>query len=288
MTTGAFTFQPTSGFTSEPVSYVLADSDGDTASNTVTFSAGVGAAAGSLSASGGQLSLLETVPPLNASAAIAGELINLALTDPSADQVGAVTLTITGVPADGTLSEGTGNGDGSGTAQTDNTAALSIMSPDNNSGATVLDVMDTGTGVDTGIAIVADNVDAKGSPIFASSADDTLTASSGSDPIVFAQPIGNDTIHDFDVTADKIDLVGFDSISGFDDAQSGLTSNSNGETVVTIGNELIPLQSVGTASLTADGLDFDQVPVTINAGTTIGDGASLPPSGAITYGNCCA
>ena len=29
MTTGAFTFQPTSGFTSESVSYVLADSDGD-------------------------------------------------------------------------------------------------------------------------------------------------------------------------------------------------------------------------------------------------------------------
>ena len=84
MTTGAFTFQPTSGFTSEPVSYVLADSDGDTASNTVTFSAGVGAAAGSLSASGGELSLLETVPPLDASAAVAGELMNLALTDPSA------------------------------------------------------------------------------------------------------------------------------------------------------------------------------------------------------------
>ena len=81
--------------------------------------------------------------------------------------------------------------------------------------------MDTGLGVDTGIAIVADNVDAKGSSIFASSADVTLTASSGSDPIVLAQPIGNDTINDFDVTADKIDLVGFDSISGFDDAQSG-------------------------------------------------------------------
>ena len=43
MTTGAFTFQPTSGFTSERVSYVLADRDGDTASNTVTLSAGVGA-----------------------------------------------------------------------------------------------------------------------------------------------------------------------------------------------------------------------------------------------------
>ena len=101
----------------------------------MTFSAGVGAAAGSLSASGGELSLLETVPPLDASAAVAGELINLALTDPSADQVGAVTLTITGVPADRDPSEGTGNGDGSGTAQTDNTAALSIMSSDNNSGA---------------------------------------------------------------------------------------------------------------------------------------------------------
>jgi VCBS repeat-containing protein len=37
MTTGAFTFQPTSGFTSESVGYVLVDNDGDTAVNTLTF-----------------------------------------------------------------------------------------------------------------------------------------------------------------------------------------------------------------------------------------------------------
>ena len=36
-TTGAFTFQPTAGFTSESVGYVLIDNDGDTSSATLTF-----------------------------------------------------------------------------------------------------------------------------------------------------------------------------------------------------------------------------------------------------------
>jgi Ca2+-binding RTX toxin-like protein len=37
MTTGAFTFQPTSGFTGTSVGYTLVDNDGDTASNILTF-----------------------------------------------------------------------------------------------------------------------------------------------------------------------------------------------------------------------------------------------------------
>ena len=43
MTTGAFTFQPTIGFTSESVGYVLIDGDGDPASNTLTFTASAAA-----------------------------------------------------------------------------------------------------------------------------------------------------------------------------------------------------------------------------------------------------
>ncbi len=39
MTTGAFTFQPPTGFSSEFVGYVLVDRDGDTASSTINFSA---------------------------------------------------------------------------------------------------------------------------------------------------------------------------------------------------------------------------------------------------------
>ena len=39
LTTGAFTFQPTAGFTSESIGYTLVDNDGDTASNTLTFTA---------------------------------------------------------------------------------------------------------------------------------------------------------------------------------------------------------------------------------------------------------
>ena len=42
MTTGAFTFQPPTGFSSESVGYVLVDRDGDTASSTINFSAAGG------------------------------------------------------------------------------------------------------------------------------------------------------------------------------------------------------------------------------------------------------
>ena len=42
MTTGAFAFQPTVGFTSQSVGYVLIDGDGDTANNTMTFTSSGG------------------------------------------------------------------------------------------------------------------------------------------------------------------------------------------------------------------------------------------------------
>ena len=63
-------------------------------------------------------------------------------------------------------------------------------------------------------ASIADNVEAyaPGSPIFALSGDDHLTGSSGNDLFVFAQPIGNDTIYNFDAAHDQIDLIGFDGL----------------------------------------------------------------------------
>ena len=75
----------------------------------------------------------------------------------------------------------------------------------------LLGVTETWTNTDgtTGTAFVSDNVEtyAPGSPIFAWSGDDTLTGAGANDVFVFAQPIGNDTIYNFNVASDKIDLV---------------------------------------------------------------------------------
>ena len=132
-----------------------------------------------------------------APAGVAGEPINLALADPSADHVGPFTLTIAGIPTGWSLSEGTDNGNGTWTVQTNDIAALSITSPVSYTGALVLNVTESWTNADgsTGSAIVSDNVEvfAKGAPIFAWSGDDTLTGAGANDLFVFAQPIGNDT-----------------------------------------------------------------------------------------------
>ena len=227
------------------------------------------------------------IPSHIAPAGVAGEPINLGLSDPMPDHLGAITLTIAGTPAGWALSEGTNNGDGTWTVGTNDISSLAITSPDTFAGALLFNVTEAWTNADgtTGTAFIGDNVEAyaPGSPIFAWSGDDTLTASSGNDLIVFAQPIGNDTIHNFDVTADKIDLIGFNGFSQFSDIQAHLTTNANGDAVITIADgESITLQGVNVESLTADDFVFDQTPVTNNAGTmTIGDGAMLPLSGVI-------
>ena len=59
-----------------------------------------------------------------APAGIAGAPINLALPNPT-DYVGAIMVTIAGVPSGWTMSEGTDNGDGTWAVQTDDVAALS-------------------------------------------------------------------------------------------------------------------------------------------------------------------
>ena len=46
---------------------------------------------------------------------------------------------------------------------------------------------------------------------------DTLTGAGGNDLFVFAQPIGNDTIYNFNAASDKIDLIGFAGIASFSD-----------------------------------------------------------------------
>ena len=63
---------------------------------------------------------LTNISQAHSPAGVAGEPINLALANRTGDNVGAVTATIAGVPTGWTLSEGTDNGDGTWTVQTNN------------------------------------------------------------------------------------------------------------------------------------------------------------------------
>ncbi|MCK1549543.1 VCBS domain-containing protein [Bradyrhizobium sp. 177] len=221
-----------------------------------------------------------------APAGIAGEAINLGLTNP-ADHVGAVSVSITGVPSGWTLSEGTDNGDGTWTVQTNDVSTLSITASVGYAGAVSLHMSQTwsdGSG-GTGLAMVTNNVEAyaPGSPIFALSGDDNLTGSSGHDMFVFSQPIGHDVIYRFDAASDQIDLIGYAEFTGFGDIQSHMANDAAGNAVITLADgQSITLNGVDASSLTASDFVFDQAPVTENAGhMVISDGAILPLSGII-------
>jgi T1SS-143 domain-containing protein len=262
MTTGAFTFQPTSGFTSESVGFTLTDGDGDTASSTLQLTG-------------------NTLP-----AGIAGSPINLGLTDP-AGHVGPVTVTIAGIPAGWTLSEGTDHGYGVWTVQADNVSTLSITSPDGYAGAMAFKVTMSWTNPDesAGHIGITDNVEVfpQGAPIFAWAGDDHLTGSGAADLFVFARPIGLDTIYSFDAGQDRIDLIGYAGYANFNDVQRHLSEDSAGNAVLALAaGQSITLMGVAAAALTAGNFVFDQTPVLDNAGTmTVGDGALLPLSGVI-------
>ena len=155
----------------------------------------------------------------SAPAGIAGDPINLAVTDLSGGQSGPITVTVSGVPSDWSLDQGTNLGGGTWTVQTSDPAGLTIVTPANFAGAALLNVMESWTSADgtTGTASVKDNVEvyAPGSPIFAVSGNDTLTGAGANDLFVFAQPIGNDVIYNFNTGSDKIDLTeGFPTYGG--------------------------------------------------------------------------
>jgi Ca2+-binding RTX toxin-like protein len=231
-------------------------------------------------------SLTTLIPSHILPAGVAGDAINLGLPD-TADNEGPVTVTIAGVPSDWTLSEGADNGDGSWTIQASNASTLAITSPDDLAGAMAFPVTMSWTNADgsSGFARVTDNVElfAQGAPIFALSGDDHLTGSSGKDLFVFAQPIGNDRIYNFNPSEDQVDLIGYAAFASFDDVKSHLTADANGNAVIAIADgQSITLDGVAAASLGASNFEFNQEPVTNNAGViTIGDGAVLPLSGII-------
>src|SRR5262249_38781825 len=148
---------------------------------------------------------------LIAPAGVAGEPINLGLTAPSAEDGTLVTVAIADVPSGWTVSGGTLLDDS--TWATSDVSALSITSPTGFAGAILVNVTETRmqAGGSTVTRTFADNVEAysAGSPIFAWSGDDFLSASSGKNQFVFAQPIGNDFIYNFNPSEDQIDLVGY-------------------------------------------------------------------------------
>jgi hypothetical protein len=217
-------------------------------------------------------------------AGVAGSAINLGLTQVAG---AGEAVTITGMPANWTMDGATYNADGSWTAQTNDFSTLTITPDINFVGAVALNVIESWTNPDGGASsiLVSDNVEAyaPGSPIFAVAGDDHLTGSGSGDLFVFAQPIGNDVIYNYNAASDKIDLVSFDNIASFSDLQGNIVDDANGNAVITIGsNETITVNGVHAASLTANDFVFDQTPVTANPGTMqIGDGAHLSLSGDI-------
>ena len=221
-----------------------------------------------------------------APAGVAGEAINLGLTNPT-DHLGSITVNISGVPSGWTMSEGTDNGDGTWSVQTNDVSALSITAPENYAGAVSLQISQTWTDSTggTGLAMITNNVEAyaPGVPIFAISGDDNLSGSSGNDVFVLAQPIGNDTIHSFDAAHDRVDLIGFSDLSSFVGLQTRLSENSNGDAVITIAEgQSITFDGVSPESLTADNFVFNRDTVMSNANSiVIGDNAVLPLAGTV-------
>ena len=221
-----------------------------------------------------------------APAGVAGEAINLGLTNPT-DYPGSIVVNISGVPSGWTMSAGTDNGDGTWTVQTSDIGALSVISPESYAGALVLNVSESWINADgsSGNAFVADNVEVygKGTPIFAISGGDNLSGSSADDLFVLAQPIGNDTIRSFDVTHDKVDLIAFCGLSSFVDIGTRLSENSNGDAVVAIAEgESIIFEGVSAKSVTANNFLFNRDTVMDNADSiVIADNAVLPLAGNV-------
>jgi hypothetical protein len=124
---------------------------------------------------------------------------------------------------------------------------------------------------------------APGSPIFAQSGDDTLTGTGNGDTFVFAQPIGSDTVCNFNTASDQIDLIGFAGFSSFTAVQANLADDANGNAVITLGSgQAITIRGVDAATLSAANFAFDQEPSTSNSGSlTIADGATLPLGGVV-------
>lgn len=86
---------------------------------------------------------------------------------------------------------------------------------------------------------------------------DTLTGGAGSDTFVFAGQSGQDTVTDFDLADDVIDLSGIPAIGSFANlVDTCLSENGGGDAIITIGARSITLLAVGADDLSADDFLF--------------------------------
>ena len=188
----------------------------------------------------------------------------------------------------GSVNGGIHNLDGPWTVQTTNLASLSVTTPVSYSGAYLLNVTAAVVLADGSIKTLIFGRQRRkpirpGSPIFAWSGDDFLTASSGNDLIVFAQPIGHDVVYNFDVAHDQIDLIGYAGFATFGDVQAHLSEDLNGNAMIALSDgQTILLEGVHALALHDTNFVFDQTPLLNNAGTlAIANGAFMPVSGTI-------
>jgi hypothetical protein len=227
------------------------------------------------------------LPAVASPAGIAGSPINLALVNQAVAVGTPTTVTVANLPAGWSLTHGTQNADAIWSVQTLDPSTLTVTAPATCSGAVVVNVTESWTNPDgsNGSTVITDNVEAyaPGSPIFALSGDDNLTGAGANDLFVFAQPIGHDTIYNFNAATDSIDLIGFAGIASFSDIAANLADDANGNAVITLASgETITLLAVDAASLGASNFVFDQTPVITNTATmVIGDDARLPLSGVV-------
>ena len=220
-------------------------------------------------------------------AGIAGSPINLALTrtEPSSTNGEPISVAVSGLPAGWSLNEGKSLGNGTWAVQAQDLSDLTVTTPAAFTGAAVLHVTETWTNPDgsTGTKSIADNVEAygPGNPIFALAHNDTLTGTGANNTFVFAPQMGTDTITNFNVASDKIDLTGFAGVDSFGDLH--IANDASGNAVITLGSgETITLNGVNASALSASDFAFNDTPVTNNSGTmTVGDHAVLPLGGIV-------
>jgi len=110
--------------------------------------------------------------------------------------------------------------------------------------------------------------------IMGGAGNDTLTGGSGADVFLFAGNTGNDTITDFDVSEDTIDLSLLQTGIGFDDLTIADLSDGTGVTVThsALGGT-VTLTGVSASQLTASNFNLPATPPSTEYDT--GEGATI-------------
>ena len=252
MTTGAFTFQPTSGFISQSVDYVLVDGDGDTAGNTLTFTASGGPDHAPIVRDDHVITNIS-----GASAAIAIPSWALLYNDTDADGQ-AITVTATSGASSGSVTPNSGNpiatvtftdnGDSNGgsfvyTGSTDSPASsdTGTVTINRTNGSTLTgtgfgEILLGGTGNDT---------------LIGHEGNDVLLGGGGNDTYQFGLTDGNDIISDTSGT-DAIQITA--APTSIDFTRSGNDLVINVDTQITVAGQFAGAgTSVETIAFTAGG-----------------------------------